>query len=774
MRRLVFLLIFFASAIVPLTAADGSIKGVVSDPSGAVVPGASVELRTSSGALIQDTRTDAVGTYFFDGLSAGTFVIEVSLPNFSRLRRSGVQIAEGATTVVNVKLSLSLAADVTVTGKRSFDIGELADNESLVGVALSATQGVVSARQIDNRPIMRAGEVLEAVPGLVISQHSGEGKANQYYLRGFNLDHGTDFATSVAGVPVNMPTHAHGHGYSDLNFLIPELIAGVQFNKGPYAAEEGDFSTAGASHIRYVNELDKPLVRLSAGGEGWLRAFAAASPRLAGGHLLAAFEAGHNDGPWDRPDDFSKVNGVVRYSRGTSRNAFSLTGIAYSADWQATDQIPERAVESALIGRFGGIDDSLGGSTARHSVSADWQRSAPAGVTRVTAYGLRYRLNLASNFTYFLDDPVNGDEFEQADRRVVFGGRATHRIGGRVAGKPSEFLFGVDLRHDNIGTIGLYHTRDRARLSTVREDTVRQTSAGIFARHDLQWSPWLRSTLGLRADRFDFDVTAGNPLNSGREHDGIVSPKASLILGPWASTELYVNWGEGFHSNDARGATITVDPTSGEPARRVTPLVRARGEEIGIRSTRLGRFQATAAIWRLDLDSELLFVGDAGTTEAGRPSTRRGVELNAVYSPRHWLSFDSDLSLSRARFRDADPAGPRVPGAVERVFAGGVIVETAGPVFGSLRIRHFGARDLIEDGSVRSDPTTIVNLQAGVAVSPRARIHADVFNLMNRKVSDIDYFYRSRPPGEGAGGVDDIHFHPALPRSIRIGLNLAF
>ena len=259
MRRLVFLLIFFASATVPLAAADGRIRGVVSDPSGAVVPGASVELRTSSGALIQDTRTDAVGTYLFDGLSAGTFVIEVSLPNFSRLRRSGLQIAEGATTVVNVTLSLSLSADVTVTGKRSFDIAELADNESLVGVALSATQGVVSARQIDNRPIMRAGEVLEAVPGLIISQHSGEGKANQYYLRGFNLDHGTDFATSVAGVPVNMPTHAHGHGYSDLNFLIPELIAGVQFNKGPYAAEEGDFSTAGASHIRYVNELDKPL-----------------------------------------------------------------------------------------------------------------------------------------------------------------------------------------------------------------------------------------------------------------------------------------------------------------------------------------------------------------------------------------------------------------------------------------------------------------------------------------------------------------------------------
>lgn len=202
--------------------------------------------------------------------------------------------------------------------------------------------------------------------------------------------------------------------------------------------------------------------------------------------------------------------------------------------------------------------------------------------------------------------------------------------------------------------------------------------------------------------------------------------------------------------------------------------MRARGEEVGVRATPLRHFQATAALWRLDLDSELIFAGDSGTTEAGRPSTRRGVELNAVYSPRPWLSADADLSLSRARFRDDDPAGNRVPGAVERVYAGGVIIENAGPVFGSVRVRHFGSRDLIEDGSVRSAPTTIVNLQAGLAISPRARIHADVFNLLNRKVSDIDYFYRSRLPGEGTDGVDDVHFHSALPRSIRIGLNLSF
>ncbi len=773
MQSLAAIFLLFAAMATPAMAADGTIMGVVSDPSGGVIPGATVELRTPGGALVSDVHTDPSGGFRFDGLPEGTFVVEVSLPHFSRFRRSNVHVSAGSTRTLNITLSLSLSADVMVTGKRSFDIGELSANENLVGVAQSATQGVVSPHQIERRPIMRAGEVLETVPGVIISQHSGEGKANQYYLRGFNLDHGTDFATTVAGVPVNMPTHAHGHGYSDLNFLIPELIAGVQFNKGPYAAEEGDFSTAGSSHIRYVNALDKPIARLSVGGDGWRRMFVAASPAVAAGRLLAAVEVGHNDGPWERPDDYGKFNGVLRFSRGTVGNAVSINAMVYSAGWQSTDQIPARAVEQNLIGRFGSVDDSLGGMTARSSVSAEWQRSTGAGVTRVTGYGLRYRLNLFSNFTYFLDDPVNGDQFEQADRRHVFGARATHRAGGRIGDRPSELLIGIDARHDDIDTIGLYATVGRTRARTTREDAVKQTSAGAFARHDVQWKPWLRTTLGLRADRFQFDVAAGDALNSGRESAGILSPKASAIIGPLASTELYVNWGQGFHSNDARGTTITVDPQTGDPADRVTPLVRARGEEVGVRS-RFRRLQATAALWRLDLESELLFVGDAGTTEASRPSRRRGVEVSAVYSLRQWLSLDADLSVSRARFHDASSVGNRIPGAVERVFAGGIIVEDAGPVFGSLRLRHFGARDLVEDGSVRSRPTTIVNGQVGVAVTPRVRLHVDAFNLFNQRVSDIDYFYPSRLPGEPAAGVEDVHFHPALPRSIRVGVNFTF
>jgi hypothetical protein len=774
MRRLLVLLFSLLGPVTCAFALDtGAISGLISDQTGGALPGAVVELRTSSGALVRSATSDAKGAYRFDNLSAGTFVLEAFVPNFSRVRRSGIQVADGDTRTINVTLSLSLSADVTVVGKRSFDLGDVGDGENLIGVAHSATQGVVSGRQIENRPIMRAGEVLETVPGMVISQHSGEGKANQYYLRGFNLDHGTDFATTVAGVPVNMPTHAHGHGYSDVNFLIPELVAGVQFNKGPYSAEEGDFSTAGASHIRYVNAVDKPIARFSAGEEGWARAFAAASPRIGPGHLLAAFELAHNDGPWVRPDDYRKVNGVLRYSAGDARNAIAISAMEYSANWDSTDQIPERAVDEGLIDRFGGVDNTLGGSTARYSLSGDWQRASKDGVTRATVYGLRYRLNLFSNFTYFLDDPANGDQFEQADRRYAFGGRVTHRLSNRVADRPSEFLFGADVRRDNIGTIGLYHTVNRVRMSTTREDAVDQTSAGVFAQHDLQITPWLRSTVGLRADRFQFDVRAGNPLNSGNEGDAMFSPKAGAVIGPWQSTELYLNWGNGFHSNDARGATITVDPRTGAPADRVTPLVKARGEEIGLRSTRLRRLRTTAALWRLELDSELIFLGDSGTTEAGRPSRRSGLEWSATYAPARWLSIDTDVSMSRARFRDVQPEGEHIPGAVERVVSAGATIEEAGPFFGSVRLRYFGPRSLIEDDSVRSAATSLINLQAGAKVSARIRLVADVFNLLDRKVSDVDYYYASRLAGEAAP-VDDIHFHPALPRSIRIGLNLVF
>jgi hypothetical protein len=753
--------------------ATGRVTGRAVDQTGAALPGVVIDLITAAGELT--TVTDGAGAYRFEQVPAGTAELTYRLINFAVLRRT-VNVHPSQPVTSDVALTLALSADVIVTGTSTFrNIAEVEHPaENLVGIASAASQGAITSVELEGRPVMRAGEVLETVPGMIISQHSGEGKANQYYLRGFNLDHGTDFATMVAGVPVNTPTGAHAHGYSDVNFLIPELVSGVQFKKGPYFADEGDFAAAGAANINYVNHLERPIASLSSGQDGWGRIFGAASPRVGDGYLLGAVELNRNDGPWVRADRYRRLNGVLRYSRGDTRNGLSVTGMGYWADWDSTDQVAQRAIDNGLISRFGFLDPTDAGKTNRQSVAAEFQRSRGPASIRGTAFLLRNTLNLFSNFTYFLDDPVNGDQFEQAERRTAAGGRLAYRRLGHFFNRHTESAVGVQLRQDWLDPVGLYHTAGQRRLSTTREDEVGQTMAGVYAQSEIEWTRSVRTTLGLRTDAYRFAVTSDNPLNSGDGSDALVSPKFSAAFGPWAATEFYVNAGMGFHSNDARGAVISVDPGRGAPADRVTPLVRARGAELGVRTVRMRGVQSTVALWYLGLDSELLFVGDAGTTEPGRPSRRLGVEWSNYARVTPWLSMDGDVSFSRARFADDDPTGDYIPGALERVISAGLTVSPQRPVFGSLRVRHFGPRPLIEDASVTSGSTTVWNAEAGYRVSSKARVVLEVFNLLDAAVSDIDYFYPSRLPGEPAEGIEDIHTHPSLPRSARIALQLVF
>ena len=750
-----------------------TVEGTVRDETGGALPGVSVELR--GGAAPALTVTDGQGRYRIDAVAPGRYQVTFTLINFAITRRDAT-VVSGGTARVDAAMHLSLSADVTVTGKRTF--ANLADAErpaeDLVGIAQSSSQGAITARQLEARPVMRTGEVLETIPGVVISQHSGEGKANQYYLRGFNLDHGTDFATTVAGMPVNMPTHAHGHGYSDLNFMMPELVSGVQFSKGPYFADQGDFATAGAASISYVNALNGPIARVSGGGEGFARVFAAASPALGRGHVLAAIELEHNDGPWARADNYRKVNGVARYSQGDAVNGFSLTGMAYRSTWNSTDQIPQRAVADGLIDRFGTLDPSDGGDTYRYSGSFEWQRTRGNAATKVTAYGIGYDVNLFSNFTFFLDDPVRGDQFHQTDHRFISGVRISYRRLDRWADREVQNTAGVHVRNDDIAKVGLSHTENRHELETIRQDAVMEANGAVYAQNEIAWSPWFRTLAGIRADAYRFNVDASDPANGGTVTATLASPKGGVVLGPWRGTEFYVNAGYGYHSNDARGATITRDPSTGTPADRVTPLVRARGAELGVRTVALRHLQTSLTAWRLDLESELIFAGDAGTTEASRPSHRAGVELANYFTPRPWIILDGDVSWSRARFATADPVGDRIPGSVETVVSAGVTMDSVHNVFGSVRLRYFGPRPLLEDDSVRSKPTALLNAEVGYMLSKHVKVAADILNLLNAKDSDIDYYYTSRLPGEPADGIGDIHVHPTLPRTARVSLILAF
>ena len=652
--------------------------------------------------------------------------------------------------------------------------------DNAVGTSDAASQGSVTAKLIEARPTLRPAEVLEFVPGVIVTQHSGDGKANQYFLRGFNLDHGTDFATYVAGMPVNMPTHAHGHGYSDLNWLLPELVSRVSYKKGPYFADEGDFSSAGAAHISLLDKLPRGIASLTLGENGYGRALIANSNRVGEGDLLYAIEAAHNDGPWDNPEKFHRLNGVLRYSFGDPGNRSSITAMGYSAGWNATDQIPQRAVDQGLIGRFGAIDPTDGGSTSRYSLSFDTERQLGDGSFKLGAYMIQSRLNLFSNFTFFQDDPVNGDQFEQAESRRVFGLNASRSWNTPLAGRDSTNTVGVQVRHDRLDPVGLYSTVARQRIATTQESTVRETSIGVFAENATQWTPWLRSVVGARVDRFDFRVRSSIEANSGSRNASIASPKLSLIMGPWQKTEFFANAGYGFHSNDARGTTATVaakDPL-GPTIDPVDPLVRSKGAEIGLRTEIVPGLQSSLSLWALKLDSELLFVGDAGETEPSRASKRVGIEWNNHYLAARWLLLDADLAVSRSRFTEPDASDPtignRIPGSIQTVASLGATVTDLGPWFGQFQLRYFGPRALVEDNSVRSKATTLAYLRAGYKINRDARIAVDVFNLFDRRGSDIDYYYASRLQGEPAAGVNDVHFHPVEPRSVRVSMIVNF
>jgi outer membrane receptor protein involved in Fe transport len=654
--------------------------------------------------------------------------------------------------------------------------------QNAIGTSDAASAGTVTRQLLEDRPLLRPGELLEQVPGLVITQHSGAGKANQYFLRGFNLDHGTDFATTLDGVPLNLRTHAHGQGYTDLNFLIPELVQRVDYFKGPYFAAKGDFASAGAADIHYATSLSKNLVALTGGSFGYGRTLFAGSPAVAGGKLLFGLELFHDDGPWKHPDDYRRLNGVLRYTRQDGDSRWSVTAMGYRGVWDATDQIPRRGVEAGLIDRFGAVDPTTGGNTYRFSLSGDYRRDAGGGVFQANAYAVRYELNLFSNFTYFLRDPVFGDQFEQADERWMLGTSGRYAWAAEAAGLPVRAVVGWEARHDRVDPVGLYHTAARQRLETVRQDLVRETSGGVFGEAQATVAPWLRAIAGVRYDHYFFAVTSDNPANSGRDDAGRISPKASAVLGPWARTEIFLNFGVGFHSNDARGVTSTVDPSTGLPVSKVTPLVETRGAEVGVRTQIVPAVQASLALWRLDLDSELLFTGDAGTTEPSRASRRRGVELSARWQPIAWLLFDLDLAWSRARFTTPDVAGDHIPGAIESALSAGVAIHELGGWSASLYTRYFGPRPLVEDGSVRSTASTLFNGQASYRITGWARLTLDVFNLFDAQVDDIAYFYRSRLRGEPIQpgvpvvpiGVDDVHFHPAEKRSVRLAAALRF
>jgi hypothetical protein len=533
----------------------------------------------------------------------------------------------------------------------------------------------------------------------------------------------------------------------------------------------GDFGSAGSAEFHLLKRLPRPFASLSTGQNGLARLAAGASRAVGDGDLLVSGEAKGYNGPWALAERVRKYSGLVRYSWASGNSQFSVLGLGYRNRWNATDQVPLRAISSGVIDRLGQVDSSDGGNTQRYSLSGSWRHLGESSVQEIQLYGIYSDLSLYSNFGYFLDDPVRGDQFNQRERRIVVGASASHAQPVSLLGLTHVVKLGVQSRADFIDGLGLYRTQNRSRLGTTRQDEVQQWGNGAYMEAETRWTPSFRSTVGVRGDMYVFDVVSDRPENSGDRTAAIVSPKASLVFAPSRGTEFYLSGGFGFHSNDARGTTIRVDPATGTAAPRVNPLVRSRGAELGIRVTPATGWRTTLALWMLNLDSELLFIGDGGATEPSDESRRAGVTFANFYRPIPQLAFDLDLSLSRARLAGVPESANHIPGALENVLAAGVTwtAMRSGPS-AALRLRHFGAYPLIEDNRVRASATTLVSLEAGYKLAGGIRVEASVLNLFNARDYDIQYYYASRLRGEADGGVEDIHVHPVEPRQVRVAL----
>jgi outer membrane receptor protein involved in Fe transport len=735
------------------------------------------------------TQSDKNGSFVISGLLAGDYRLAVSNPGFET-KETLVTIG---TTEASAPLRISLAV-----GSVSTAITVQGREDTLVGIAGSATQGTVGALEIEDRPILRSGEVLETVPGVIITQHAGGGKANQYFLRGFNLDHGTDIAISLDGMPLNLPSHAHGEGYADMNTVIPEFVQRTDFQKGPYYANVGNFGSAASANVVYFKTLPQKFFTVEGGTYGYGRAVFGVSQKLGSGSFLYGGEAYYDDGPWKHPDGFAKFNGILTYSHGDDANGFSITARGYRGKWNSSDQIPDNAVP--LVGFFGALNPTDGGNSQRYSLQAEWHRQDENSATKITAYGFYYDLDLFSDFTYYLTDPIRGDQFEQKDRRWVAGLDARHTIFSQWFGRKVENTFGLQVRNDWIDN-GLYQTEDRARVdktdsdtgatlpATAEADRFTDTLAGLYVENKIQWAEKFRTDAALRGDLDHVDVTSlVTPANSGTATKFLPSPKVSMIFGPWFNTEFYVQGGFGFHSNDARGATQTVEPVSADnpipntSSSRIPLLIPTKGAEIGVRTSALSHMQSAVSLWYLHSDSELQQNGDTGSTVASKqPSNRYGVELANYYTPVEHLTFDFDLAKSSARFTAIDPddaapnslGGKSVPEAVGLVISSGITLHLPKGLSESLRLRYFGPRDLTSDGVYRSKATALLNAGVGYRINQTWRVSAEVLNLLNRRDHDIDYAYTSQVTPTATPAFTDV-FHPVEPFQVRFGLHYTF
>ncbi len=642
----------------------------------------------------------------------------------------------------------NVASEIVVFGR----------GEAKIGTAHAASEGSVAGSDLLVRPLLRVAELLEAVPGMVAAQHSGSGKANQYFLRGFNLDHGSDFTTYIDGVQMNFRTHGHGQGYLDLNGLIPEIIAREDFRKGPYRADGGDFALAGAAYMTTIDGFDRPWIAVEGGSYGARRVAAGGTIKgLGTGDLTLAGQAKRYDGPWQEAEHLRHYSGFAKYTMPAGEGMVEATLHGYRATWRPTEQIPERIIGSAQCpDRFCSPDPSARGETTRFVGNfavrqPDWSANL---------YAQYYDWNMYSNPTYADPDGTSA-QIDQYDRRWIVGLTARKQWDVSPA---LQLSVGTENRYDHIGNVGVKRTADRQDLSSLGRYHVEERSGALYGEATWKPVPGLRLTGGLRGDYYDYTVRARDAaavlLGEGSGHDSIVSPKVSAAYEVTPQFEVYANWGRGFHSNDVRGAVNEETP--------VPVLVRGTGKELGAR-LQVGSFSLTGTYWWLDVSSELRFVGDSNAVEPTGASKRHGYEIVAFWRPLSWLALDGNYTASHSRYDDGD----RIPNAFENAASAGAAI-VLDPWEASIRLRHLGPYPLIEDNSVRDHGSTVVNARAAWK-GDHIQIYGEVLNIFNSRDKDIAYYYESYIPSYDTGGpVEGRLSRVVEPRTVKVGAKFTF
>jgi len=665
-----------------------------------------------------------------------------------------------ALTVTSIIVSLNTAELLAQNDSVIEEIVVFGRNQDLVGTAEAASEGSVSGADLLVKPLFKTAELLESMPGMVAVQHSGSGKANQYFLRGFNLDHGTDYSVMVDGMPMNLRSHGHGQGYLDVNGLIPETVERIDYRKGPYRADMGDFSMAGASMIKTIDRLDDNFVTLGSGEFGWRRLAGGVTHETQDSSLTFIGEYKQNDGPWQKEEDLNHLALWTKYSRYMDFGNLMVTLSGYEADWDPTEQIPERAFGTAACpDEFCALDPTAEGETSRWILTSELTGEDWAA----TLYGQLYDWTMSSNPTY--DYQIN-----QFDKRWTIGGKFNKTL---IDEMRFTLIGGGDFRHDDGSRIGVEHTDRGVYVEDIGANAIEETSYGTYLEATWHATNTLRVIGGVRADYFDFQTSALNSLSvSGTDSDTQVSPKMALAWNALDDLELYANWGRGFHSNDARGVVNSIDPVPG--------LSQGTGKELGGRWT-VGDFKFTATYWWLDQDSELIFVGDSNSVEPKGASERDGYEFTLFWQPATWLGIDAVYTHSDARYVN-NPEGDFVEQAVEE--AGQIGISASRNDWDlALRLRYLGPYALTADNTQRSESLTMVSVR-GAWHWNNLTAFAEVINLMDTDKKEIVYYYPAYAAGLDPAGqtsedidcdvLDCTISRATVPGNVRLGLAYKF